>query len=124
MSNIVTPGGGGIVGPDGRKLGTGPVPDSDTPVTRVFVMRQVEVEFDKVKEGDIFRLVTFTKGQMPQSTDWALASQGSVEDDKQKGAYKIPCEKLHMIVGNMEKLELRNEVDGGKDFAEGKGDLN
>ena len=124
MSDIVTPKNEGIVGLDGRKLAGGPAPTADTPVTRVFAMRQVEVDFDSVKEGDIFRLVTFSKGQMPQNTDWALATQGSVEDPERKGAYKIPCERLHMIVGNMQKLEVRNEIDSITEFAQADGGLN
>lgn len=70
-------------------------------VTRVFVLRQVEVEFKKIQKGDLFCL-EIDDNNKKSTTDWSLALANSQEDPHSPKEFMVPSDKVYFIVGKPE----------------------
>jgi hypothetical protein len=70
-------------------------------VTRVFILRQVEIDFRKVKKGDLFCLEV-SDGEKTETSDWSMALEDATADGHIPNEFYVPSDKVYLVVGKPE----------------------
>lgn len=71
------------------------------------MLRQAEVDFRRIKRGEIFCLEATDESGNTTVTDWSIALEDAREDSKHPGQYVVPADRLYFLTG---KPEIQNHL--------------
>jgi hypothetical protein len=74
-------------------------------VSRVFLLRQVDVDFKKIKKGDMFCLEIEENG-IKETTGWTVALEDAQEDPNIPKEFFVPSDKVYFIIGKPEMAKV------------------
>ena len=82
-------------------------------ILKSYVMKQIPVVFEKIKRGDIFRVLYETEDGRTEFSPWQVALEDSKNQEKE--SFNIKADTVHVVMGRPEIIDIAVR-EGEMDF--------